>query len=388
VTKTRGVIILCLALLAGACARSAQGTDAMKVIPLSGGDVFLVDGEDETRIGEAEELTPGDAVRTSAEGRALVQLPDGQGIELAPSSLVRVADEARTELLDGRALLHAPTGVAVSSGPAQIYGSGGDFRVDRYVGALRLGVYTGSATVEGWDGEVRGLQEAGVSAGIVPEAPRPLQVDVNDRWDARFLGQAIDIGQRLAEIVGALTSQLPPGTEPESVIGALPEAFPAQGASRELVGVSPAEGLVAAILAFQAARSDARSAIGILREIIDLRELGGSWVIVVATWQLVQERLEALARLTDRVTQLLVPSVAPPGVGVTSSAGSSSSGGTSSGSAPAGSTGSQTGSSDSGGGGDGGSDGGGGTPEPPSCGSELECTVEDVLGTDGPDLGL
>jgi hypothetical protein len=368
----------------------------MRVIPLSGGDVFLVEGEDETRISDPEDLSPGDAVRTSADGRALVQLPEGQGIELAPSSRIRLADEAQAELLDGRALLHAPTGVAVSSGPAQIYGSGGDFRVDRYVGVLRLGVYTGSATVEGWDGEVRGLQEAGVSAGIVPEAPHPMQVDVNDRWDARFLGEAIDIGQRLAEIVGALASQLPPGTDPESVMGALPEAFPAQGASRELIGVSPSEGLVSAILAFQAARSDPGSAIGILRDIIDLRELGASWVIVVATWQLVQERLQALARLTDRVTQLLVPSVAPPGAAATSSAGSSSSGGAS-GSAPAGSTGSQTGStgsSDGGGGGsnggggeDGGSDGGG-TPEPPSCGSELECTVEDVLGNDGPDLGL
>jgi len=387
--KRKAVSLLAVALLAGACARGGPGaSDELRVIPLEG-DVFVLDGGEKTSIDEAEELGLGAVVATGESGRALVDLPLGQAVELAPKSSLRVTGGDETELLTGQVLAGAPAGLTVSSGAAEVSGSGGFFRLDRYVGAMRLGVYSGSATVNGWDGRLTALKQVGVAAGIVPEAPVPLQVDPSDPWDVRRLRQAIQVGLSLDGLQRGLGAELQGGADPDTISRVLPQGLPPKDSKRYLQRVSPSEALVAAMVAIQAARRDALSSLDALREVVRLRELGASWIVVVATWQLYTDAiLDGLARITDLIARTLIPVVATGGTDATigGAATTTSSGGGSGTGSPGSQTGTDTGGStggsdDGGGGGDGGGGDGGGDPDP--CASEVECAVEDVIGEAG-----
>ena len=392
--KTKIVAIVCLAMLAGACARSGSG-DGLRIVPLEG-DVVVVHGSAESLVTEPQELAVGDSIRTGPGGTAFVEFPGDLAVELAPSSELAIAGVDRSELADGQALFHAPDGMTVSSGPAEIEGVGNYFRVDRYIGALRLGMYSGTATIEGWDGRVRSLEEVGVSAGIVPEPPRFLDLDSDDRWDRRLLGGAIDLGAELGDIARGLASQLPPGAVPLERV--LPKRFPARSAEPELRSFPAAEGLVAAMVALQAARADGRSPLQVLRDVLHLRDLGAEWSIVVARWQLLRSGvLAALSRITDVVAGILVPAVGSVGSpsASTASGGVGGTNGVTNGGTAGGSSSSPP---SSGGNGSQPPPSGGGDPDPgeeppdnppppppPTCGSQVECAVQDVLdGASGP----
>jgi hypothetical protein len=393
--RTKIVAIVCLAMLAGACARSGSG-GALRIVPL-GGDVFVVHGSEESPVTEPQELSVGDSIRTGPGGMAFVEFPGDRAVELAPSTELAIPAADRSELAHGRALFHAPDGMTVASGPAQIEGTGEYFRVDRYVGALRLGVYSGSASIEGWDGRVPSLHQVGVSAGIVPEPPRPLDLDPRDRWDRRLLGDAMDLGDALTDIARGLASQLRPRAEAVPLESVLPQRFPARGAQSELRSVPVADGLVAAMVALQAARADDRSPLQVLRDVVRLRQLGAEWSIVVARWALLRSGvLAALSRITDVIASILVPSLGSVG----SPSGSTASGGPGGVGGAAGGSGGGSSSSPPSSGGTGSEPppSGGGDPDPPeeppvnppppppTCGSQIECAVEDVL--DGAPGGL
>jgi hypothetical protein len=379
-------VLVAVTLLAAACARGGSGSGSdLQVIPLEG-DVFLLEGSERTILEEPKEIDLGTVVGTGGSGRALLKLPLGQSVELAPNTKLRLVGPDETELMGGRILTGAPEGLSVTAGAAQIQGAGGFFRLDRYVGAMRLGVYSGSATVHGWDGRVGALEQIGVAAGIVPEAPVPLRVDPSDRWDVRRLGSAIRVGLSLEDLQRGLGAELQTATA-ETIARLLPRGLPPEGASRHLQRVSRSEALVAAMVAMQAARRDGLPSLDALRDVVRLRELGASWIVVVATWQLYTDAiLNALSRITDLIARTLIPVVATSG---------SDSAATGTGGAGAGDTGSQTdtgtdsntggggGGGGDGGGGGGGDDGGGGD----TCSSEVDCAVQDVIDEVGGGVG-
>jgi hypothetical protein len=395
VVTRKTIALVAVALLGAGCARSGPGGDDLTVVPLEG-DVFLLDGDDRKSVERVEPVGPGAIVETGDEGRARVVLADGRAVELALRSALRVDSVSSTDLLKGKALIEAPSPVTVTSGAARISGSGA-FRIDRFVGALRVGVYAGGATVQGWDGRVASLEQVGVAAGIVPEAPLPLQVDPSDAWDARKLGDAIDLGLELEDLQRGLKPQLDADATPATLAGVLPAAFPSKGSEPHLRGVEPSEALVAAMLAIQAAREGDISTLRALQAVIGLRELGASWIIVVARWELYTRAiLTALARVAGLIASQLVPVVATGGTdagsagpgpsGGTTSGGTTTSGGSSS--PPDGGTDPGDGGTDPG---DGGTDPGDGGGDPPTCGSDVECAVEEVIGETGSltdDLGL
>jgi hypothetical protein len=388
--KRKSVLLLTVTLLAGACARGGPGaSEELRVIPLEG-DVFILEGTEKNPVEEAEELQLGAVIGTGEGGRALVNLPLGQAVELAPRSSLRVRQPDETELLTGQVLAGAPVGLTVSSGAAEVRGAGGFFRLERYVGAMRLGVYSGSATVHGWDGRLTALEQVGVAAGIVPEAPAPLQVDPSDPWDVRRLRQAIQVGLSLDDLERGLGAELQGAASSETISGVLPRGLPAEDAERQLRRVSPSEALVAAMVAIQAARRDGLSSLDALREVVRLRELGAQWIVVVARWQLYTDAiLNALARITDLIARTLIPVVATGGsdaaIGGVGTTSTSTSTGGGSGTGDTGSqtdTGSGTGSGSDGNGNTGGDNDGGDNDggDRPSCGSDVECAVEDVVG--------
>jgi hypothetical protein len=400
-----------LSLAAGACAEGAGGEAlAVRAIPL-GGQVVLFHGDDSSLLEQETILEAGDRLVSADDGRALVRLPGGRSVELAPGADLGWAGPGGAEVRAGSVLARASSALTIRAAGADIEGSDAVFRVDREL-STRLAVYRGEASVVGSGvGAIPALRETTlVAGGAVPRGARPLRVSPNDPWDINFLGAAIDIGLELDRLQRGLARQLP-AQGPEAVTEVLSEDFPRRILEDLLERISPAESVVAAVAAREAAALVGQSLVQVLRNVLDLRLLGADWTVVVAQWELT--RSEILAQLNE-VTDLIARFVAHPAALQAVSGGRGGpAGGV--GSLGAGSTGSAGGGSAEGGGstgddgggttttGDGGGgttttgDGGAGTgttsgtapsPPPPGCENEIECTLEDVVGDLGGDLGL
>jgi hypothetical protein len=388
-------VVALAALAAGACAGGSAGDGlAARAIPL-GGRVILVHGDDSTFLEEETVLDEGDRLVAADDGRAVVRLPGGRSLELAPRAELSWLGTDGAEVQAGSVLARAPAALSIQAAGAEIEGTDAVFRVDREL-STRLAVYSGEATVVGSGiGAIPELRETTlVAGGAVPRGARPLRISPNDPWDIDLLGAAIDIGLELERLQRGLARQLAaPG--PRAITEVLSEDFPRRILQDILERFQPAESVVAAVAAREAARLLGESLVQVLRGVIDLRLLGADWIVVVAEWELA--RSEILTRLNE-VTDLIARVVAPPPAASQSLAGGSAgSGGGSTGTGSTESTGGGSGgggdSSGGGGGGEttttttggsGGTTGGTGgtdpTPPPPGCTNEIECTVEDVVG--------
>jgi hypothetical protein len=399
-----------LSLAAGACAEGAGGDAlAVRAIPL-GGRVVLFHGDDSSLLEEETNLEAGDRLVAADDGRALVRLPGGRSLELAPGADLGWTGPGGAEVRAGSVLARASSALTVSAAGADIEGSDAVFRVDREL-STRLAVYRGEATVVGSGvGAIPALRETTlVAGGAVPRGARPLSVSPNDPWDIKLLGAAIDIGLELDRLQRGLARQLP-AQRPEAVTEVLSEDFPRRILEDLLEEFQPAESVVAAVAAREAAALVEQSLVQVLRNVLDLRLLGADWTVVVAEWELT--RSEILAQLNE-VTDLIARFVAHPAAlqaasggrggpaGGDGSAGAGSTASTGDGSAEgggsAGDGGGGTTTGDDGGGTTTTGDGGAGTgttsgtspsPPPPGCANEIECTLEDVVGDLGGDLGL
>ena len=386
--------ILLLVLAAGACSRTpAPQAGELRVTPLSGDVRIIQDGESSV-LEEATTVDSGVGLITGVDGRAQVELPSGDSIELAPQAEVRV-DGDEPQISSGSALVRADSDITVRAGlagEAEITAADSTFRIDSDI-SVRLAVYEGAATVLGSGvGPIEALEQATIVQGSdIYRSPGPLQVRANDLWDAEILGDSIDLGLRLAGLEKGLTRQLPSGREAEAVSRALQEAFPASRirSALDVLG-NAASVVVAAVLAEEGERIDGRSRARIFADVVDLQRLGANWIVVVAKWGLARASAQVLATLGDiaaTIAEAFVPPPAPSSssVSTSSAGGPSPSGGTIDRDPPAG------GGDGPGPGPDPKGDPGGGNqpPEPPppepggeqaqSCGNELECTVDDVL---------
>ncbi|HEV8571845.1 MAG TPA: hypothetical protein VGR49_02205 [Actinomycetota bacterium] len=361
----RIALIVGLTLLGAACARAPGSDSGMKLVP-QGGEVRLQrDGVWRT-VAETMGLSREDRVEVRGLGRASVELPGGM-LELRRGSVLRIG--ALPELEGGSLLARADSPLSVGVGSVQVRAEEGVYRLDRSF-SLRVGVYRGEVSLpgSGWDGTVTAFRQVGVVGGTVPRGPVALQVDPGDPWDDRLLGRALEVGARLERFQQGVALQLPRRggrdlvaavllIDPRTVLGGLPERAPARALS---------EALVASVVAWAAAPVREVAPEDAFGQVMALRGLGASWMIVAAEWQLAPTALATLVQVTSLLTRGLAPSVGPAGAGAGegSTSGSTSSAG-SSGDAP----------------------GGGGTVDEPTepplvlpgCTDLISCTVEEVL---------
>ena len=138
---------------------------------------------------------------------------------------------------------------------------------------------------------------------------------------------------------------------------------------------SLSEVLVASVVASTAAAARQIAPERAFRQVMGLRRMGASWIVVAAEWQLARSVLGTLVQ----VTSLLTRELAPPVAGGAIERGGAAPGGAS------------TGDGSTGDGSTGGSTGGDGTdggsteepPLPPGCTDLVTCTVEEVLEVPG-----
>lgn len=381
----RIVAVAALLGVVGAACGDGEAEAGVRLVPL-GGAVEVRAGDVWEEISEPIGLAIGQEIRAQ-DGRARIEFPDGDEVELAPGAALRLTEPDRSDLLTGSVLATTSSAMTVGLGDIGVHGEEGTFRVDRGLQHV-VRVYEGHATLPGagWDGTVLPFRQIVLVAGGIASHPSPLRVDPNDPWDLRLFGEAMDIGLSLDRLATGLHSQLGRSKDPKLVSQVAPDGLP-PAAVRSALQERPvgrwASVVVAAVLASRLAEDDVTPRQAFL-EILTLRDLGASWILVAAEWGFGQLILEVVSSISGALAGLVAPPPAPPS---TVTSGASGSGGTS---APPGDGGGGGGGDGGGGGGDGGGnddDGGGGgdPPPPPEC-QDVVCEVVDgVIG--GEDTG-
>lgn len=220
--------VLAVALLApAACSDDADGpgearleVDGEAVVERAAGSTDVVTGR--TAVG------PGDRIEV-VDGRAVLAMSAGTRLELRAghddaADSVLVVDEV-PELEAGDLLVASPEGIEVTAAGTTVSVAGGAAKVTRSLG-MGVVAYDGDVVVDsaGQTREVPALRALLVPALGNPQPLRPAACrapavtasacpayDPTDAWDRRFLGDAIDLGQRLESIADAYTSSLAPG---------------------------------------------------------------------------------------------------------------------------------------------------------------------------------
>jgi len=219
---------LAVALLApAACSDDGDGpgearleVDGEAVVERAAGDTDVVTGR--TAVG------PGDRIEV-VEGRAVLAMSAGTRLELraghdeAADTVVVVDEVPRLEA--GDLLVASPERIEVTAAGTSVEVAGGAAKVSRSLG-MGVVAYDGEVVVDsaGQTREVPALRALLVPALGNPQPLRPAACrapavtasacpayDPTDAWDRRYLGDAIDLGQRLQSIADAYTSSLAPG---------------------------------------------------------------------------------------------------------------------------------------------------------------------------------
>jgi hypothetical protein len=179
--------------------------------------VERADGTQERVEDDDTDLGPGDRVEL-VDGVGSLALADGVRFELrsgldggdtAPSRV----EMAEVPVLEaGDLLVSAPEDTAVEAAGTVIQVSGGSAKVSRDLGA-GVAVYDAQVVLDsaGQEVVVPALRQVQVPSLGRAQPERPFRYEPADPWDRRFLGDAIELGDRITELASAYTSTLQPG---------------------------------------------------------------------------------------------------------------------------------------------------------------------------------
>ena len=273
------VVLAVIVVAAGACARPEPEPGAAS-LQVHDGSVVLVGPAD----GPARPVT-GD--RTLARGRvvsvrsggATLVLAGGAALELRGGSELVV--DRRPELRGGDVLAVSGERPVALEAAATSLTVAGAAKLSRSL-AVSVTTFDGSVEVAsaGRTLSVPALRRATVPAfGLVPPRAVPLTYDVDDAWDRRFLGLAMDLTEALQSYSDGF-SALPRPARSVGLDALLPQLPTSALLGEVLDQRSPGEALVGAAVAVVAARPT--SAIGERwREVFGFRDEGAAWGLVV-----------------------------------------------------------------------------------------------------------
>jgi hypothetical protein len=215
--RRAAVVALALAVVAPAgCSDDGPGegearleVDGRAVVERDGSEeAEVVDDSTTLRRGDRVEVTDGVATMAMRGGTRL-ELRAGLGdaaasrVEMASRPVLEAGDLLVAASDEPAEVEAAGTVVAVTDGAAQVSRSLG-MGVTAYDGAVRL-------DSAGQERPVAALREVRVPTLGGPRAPRPLVYDETDPWDRRFLGAAIEVGDRLEALATGYTQNLNAG---------------------------------------------------------------------------------------------------------------------------------------------------------------------------------
>jgi hypothetical protein len=333
--------------------------------------VDRVDGGSE-RVTDQLLLREGDRV-ASQQGSMRLVLSDGAVLEGragsdAEPTVVEVGEVP--ELLDGELLAEATTGVVVAAAGNEISLAPGPgaMRVARSL-AVDTTTYAGTVPVDsaGQRRVVGAYRRLSVSVlGSPPSRPRPMGYDASDPWDQRYLGEWIDLGERLRNLVGAYSATIRPGEgrTPGFFRLVLPALAEESQFTPDLLSADrePGETLVGAAITQLGTEGTFRER---WRSVFEFRDEGAEWGLVAADQQVEGEPLVAGLEAALNASPFEFTAAAGDVTATTAATGTTTgAGSTPAGTAP-GTPGATTGGGGTGGGGGAPSGGGGSGPLPP-----------------------
>jgi hypothetical protein len=192
------------------------------------------------------------------------------------------------------------------------------------VGALRVGVYAGRASISslGRDMDVPALREVLVAGGVPLErAPRPISLSADDRWDRRLLGDVLDFDRDLGQFGRGFDQEF----AAQAVAPAFFAAFvPLGNNTGFLTGVlnqnEPSDVLVGLVFALTLSGRDGvplpDSFVALLAE----RALGATWGLIA------KEKGLQLRDLFGAVLEAIKRGTTPPSPSTSTSGGSNNNG--------------------------------------------------------------
>jgi hypothetical protein len=196
------------------------------------------------------------------------------------ASVVRMA---RVPELEGGDLLVATPGrTSVSAAGTSVEVSRGAAKLTRALG-MGVEVYDAAVAIDsaGQEREVPALRSLLVPALGRPQPLRPISYDAADAWDRRYLGDAIELGQRLEDIAASYTSTLRAGEgrTPGFFRLVLPGLHEEPSFTAELLDTTrpPGETLIGAAIADLGRRGDFTTR---WRSVFSFRDDGAEWGIV------------------------------------------------------------------------------------------------------------
>lgn len=207
-------VALCL-LAPAACSDDGPGPGEARLLVDGRVEVERADGEVDV-VDDAADVRRGDRV-TVREGSALMRLRGGTELELreglasAASTTVLMGD--RPVLEAGDLLVSTPESVGLDVDGTEVEVTDGAARLTRAFG-MSVAAYDADVALDsaGVLAEVPALRQMVVpDLGRPPQKPRPVAPDAEDSWDLRYLGAAMDLGDRLEDIADGLTGFLPEG---------------------------------------------------------------------------------------------------------------------------------------------------------------------------------
>jgi hypothetical protein len=217
--RVRLAVLAAVSLLPiAACSDDSPDPGEATLTVHDGSASIVREGGEHATVTRKAEVRSGDTI-TLTRGTGTIDLGGGNRIELRAG----VGDDADSklemgaspELQAGDALATTDEEIALEVDGNKVRVVAGSARASRESG-LEVAAYDADVRIDsaGQQREVPALREMQVPAlGHPPDAARPLEYDASDPWDRRFLGDAIDLGDRLQALADGYTQNLPARTE-------------------------------------------------------------------------------------------------------------------------------------------------------------------------------
>jgi hypothetical protein len=306
------------------------------IVDRAGGDRDVVTDRTDVGPGDRIELTDGTATM-ALRGGTRFELRAADGKDDA-ASVVRMARVP--ELEGGDLLVTTPGRTSVSAAGTSVEVARGAAKLTRALG-MGVEVYDAAVAVDsaGQERKVPALRSLLVPALGRPQPLRPVTYDAADAWDRRYLGDAIELGQRLEDIASSYTSTLRPGEgrTPGFFRLVLPGLDEEPSFSAELLDAArpPGETLIGAAIADLGHRGDFTAR---WTSVFSFRDDGAEWGIVALDQAV--SRTPLLGSITEAInaSPLAFAPVAGTPVGTTGSGVEEPAGSTTATTAPSGSS--------------------------------------------------
>ena len=182
---------------------------SMTVQPDGPGTVFVRRAGEEIEVTGRFSLAAGDVVRTVALG-ARIHLDSNRAAFVARESRVRITGGGSLEVMGGSVLADSPRHMTLAIGDVTATTSDGTLRVDLFSASAGVAAYEGDVVVAAPGQEripLAPLYDASVTAGEIL-APKPYHVDVDDDWDRLHLADVVELDEQLDRYSSAISGQL------------------------------------------------------------------------------------------------------------------------------------------------------------------------------------